>query len=121
MRIDGPVPFHGQVVWLTDANGWTRLGPPTTPADQDNAATGFVPPSTAETGLASVVLRVADWTACRSLADADGSWSTTRLLIVAAWGRFLWSGRASNRGVLDVDSVDDVVSPNSEARVRCDR
>jgi hypothetical protein len=70
MRVAGSLPFHGYVVWLTREQGGRNTGPPPTPADQDYAATGFVPPATARTGLASVVLRVADRAAWRSPADA---------------------------------------------------
>ena len=70
MRIDGPLPFHGYVVWLTREQGGRDTGPPPTPPDQDFAATGFVPPMNADTGLASVVLRVQDRKAWRSRADA---------------------------------------------------
>lgn len=70
VRIDGPLSFHGYVVWLTHEQGGRDSGPPPTPADQDYAATAFVPPATTDTGLASVVLRVVDRTAWRSPADA---------------------------------------------------
>jgi hypothetical protein len=72
MRVNGPLPFHGYVEWLTREHGGRATGPPPTPPDQDFAATGFVPPATANTGLASVVLRVRDRTAWRS--DADAGW-----------------------------------------------
>lgn len=70
VSIDAPLPFHGYVVWLTGDQGGRDSGPPPTPPEQDYAATGFVPPSTADTGLASVVLRVKDRAAWRSAADA---------------------------------------------------
>ncbi|KAA1425404.1 hypothetical protein FE697_006015 [Mumia zhuanghuii] len=70
MRIDSPLPFHGNVVWLTREQGGRDTGPPPTPPDQDYAATGFVPPANATTGLASIVLRVQDRKAWRSPADA---------------------------------------------------
>jgi hypothetical protein len=70
VRIDGPLPFHGYVVWLTREQGGRDSGPPPTPAEQDYAATGFVPPADADSGLASVVLRVRDRTAWQSTADA---------------------------------------------------
>src|SRR5580704_3408166 len=70
MRLDEPLPFHGYVVWLTREQGGRDSGPPPTPIDQDYAATGFVPPATIDSGLASVVLRVGDRTAWRSKADA---------------------------------------------------
>lgn len=72
MRVNGPLPFHGYVVWLTAEQGGRSSGPPRTPPDQDFAATGYVPPATAESALASVVLRVSDRTAWRS--DADVRW-----------------------------------------------
>ena len=70
MRIDGPLPFHGYVVWLTPEQGGRDTGPPPTPPEHDYAATGFVPPANAISGLASVVLRVHDRQAWRSPADA---------------------------------------------------
>lgn len=70
VRIDAPLPFHGHVTWLTREQGGRDTGPPRTPGDQDYAATGFVPPGTADTALASVVLRVEDRSAWRSRADA---------------------------------------------------
>ena len=70
MRLDGPLPFHGYVVWLTPEQEGRDSGPPPTPADHDYASTGFVPPATLESGLASVVLRVRDRAAWRSEADA---------------------------------------------------
>ena len=72
MRIDRPLPFHGYVVWLTADQGGRSSGPPPTPLDRDFAATGFVPPATAQSGLASIVLRVSDRTAWRSA--AEGRW-----------------------------------------------
>ena len=72
MRLDGPLPFHGYVVWLTREQGGRDSGPPPTPPDHDFAATGFVPPATVDTGLASLVLRVRDRAAWRS--DADVRW-----------------------------------------------
>src|SRR6476620_9859626 len=70
MRLDRTLHFHGHVVWLNREQGGRDSGPPPTPTDQDYAATGYVPPATADTGLASVVLRVQDRTAWRSEADA---------------------------------------------------
>lgn len=71
MRGPDMLPFHGHVVWLTKDQGGRNSGPPPTPADQDYAATGFVPPATSRSGLASIVLRVHDRTAWRSSADAS--------------------------------------------------
>jgi hypothetical protein len=70
MRIDVPLPFHGYVVWLTADQGGRSSEPPPTPLDTDYAATGYVPPATAASGLASNVLRVSKRTAWRSAADA---------------------------------------------------
>lgn len=72
MQVDGPLPFRGYVVWLTAEQGGRDSGPPPTPSDHDYAATGFVPPATVESGLASVVLRVHDRTAWRS--EAEATW-----------------------------------------------
>ena len=65
------------LVWLIIQNpvlSWNgRLrpqGPPPTPLDQDYAATGSVPPATAEFGLASIALRVSNRAAWRSAVDA---------------------------------------------------
>src|SRR5262245_44570761 len=71
MRLDGPLPFHGYVVCLTRVQGGRDSGPPLTPIEHDYAATGFVPPATVDSGLASAVLRVRDRTAWRSEADAQ--------------------------------------------------
>jgi len=67
----GPVavPFHGYVVWLTADQGGRSSGP-LPPLGQDFAATAYVPPATAQSGLASIVLRVSNRTAWRSAADA---------------------------------------------------
>lgn len=71
MRFERPLPFHGCITWLTEEQGGRKSGPPATPDDQDYAATGFVPPSTAEDGLASFVLRVDDRSSWRSFAYAS--------------------------------------------------
>ena len=73
MHWDGPLRFHGRVVWLSAEQGGRRSGPPT----PDYAATGFVRPLTVETGLASIVVRAADATATESHADAG--WLVTDL------------------------------------------
>lgn len=65
-----PLRFHGTVVWLTEDQGGRRAGPPVPPADRDYAASGFVPPLTVHTGLASLVIRPATRGAWRSAADA---------------------------------------------------
>ena len=70
MLFHGSLPLRGQVIWLTPDQGGRSSGPPPTPADQDYAATAFVPPYDIENGLASFVLRVDDRTAWRSPATA---------------------------------------------------
>jgi hypothetical protein len=70
VRIDGELPFRGEVVWLTHDQGGRASGPPPTPPDQDYAATAYVPPATASDGLASFVIRATDRTAWRSAATA---------------------------------------------------
>jgi len=72
VRIDGELPFRGQVVWLTPEQGDRSTGPPPTPPDQDYAATAYVPPAAIADGLASFVLRVTDRRAWRSA--AAGTW-----------------------------------------------
>ncbi|SOD72554.1 hypothetical protein SAMN05892883_1940 [Jatrophihabitans sp. GAS493] len=71
MRLHRPLRFRGEVVWLTPEQGGRKSGPPPTPADQDYAATAYVPPATVEEGLASFVLRVVDRSAWRSAAEGD--------------------------------------------------
>jgi hypothetical protein len=70
MRLKGELALRGEVVWLTAEQGGRASGPPPTAADQDYAATGFVPPSSSADGLASFVIRAADRTAWRSAATA---------------------------------------------------
>ncbi|MFE2997053.1 hypothetical protein ACFXG4_18805 [Nocardia sp. NPDC059246] len=70
MYFRGNLPFRGEITWLTAEQGGRSSGPPPTPADQDFAATAFVPPHTLKDGLASFVLRVDDRTAWRSPASA---------------------------------------------------
>lgn len=65
-----PLRFHGVLVWLTEEQGGRRKGPPRPAPGRDYAATGFVPPLTVETGLASLVVRPATPGAWRSTADA---------------------------------------------------
>ena len=70
------LPFLGRVVWLTADQGGRSSGPPVTPAEHDYAATGFVPPHTAETGLASFVLKTehpGSWTSA-----AEAGWLVTQ-------------------------------------------
>jgi hypothetical protein len=71
VKLRGTPTFHGRVVWLTAEQGGRKSGPPPTPETDDYAATAFVPPCTADTGLASFVLRVADRTSWTSEAAAD--------------------------------------------------
>jgi hypothetical protein len=70
VRLDGELPFRGEVVWLTSEQGGRSSGPPPTPAGADFAATAYVPPASASDGLASIVLRVEDRRAWRSAATA---------------------------------------------------
>jgi hypothetical protein len=70
VRIDGELPFRGEVVWLTPEQGGRSTGPPPTPSMQDYAATAYVPPASGSGALASFVLRIADRTAWRSAATA---------------------------------------------------
>jgi hypothetical protein len=66
-------PFRGLVIWLTPAQGGRTTGPPLPrPAWPYYAATAYVPPHTADTGLASFILRSFDAGAWRS--HAEGRW-----------------------------------------------
>ena len=66
-------PYRGQVIWLTADQGGRWTGPPTPrPAWPFYAATAYVPPRTAATGLASFVLRDFEVGAWRS--RAEGRW-----------------------------------------------
>jgi len=66
-------PFRGSIVWLTPEQGGRATGPPL-PRQQwpYYAATAYVPPHTAATGLASFVLRDFQPGAWRS--QAQGRW-----------------------------------------------
>lgn len=64
-----PFPFRGRIVWLTPGQGGRAGGPPRT---DDYAANAFVPPCTADSGLASFVLRDAEPEAWVS--PAAGRW-----------------------------------------------
>ena len=64
-----PLRFHGTVVWLTEDQGGRR-SPPVPAAHRDYAASGYVPPLTVDTGLASLVVGPAMPGAWRSVADA---------------------------------------------------
>jgi hypothetical protein len=70
VRLDGELPFVGEIVWLASEQGGRQAGPPATPNEHDYAATAFVPPASLDDGLASLVVRVTDRTAWRSLATA---------------------------------------------------
>jgi hypothetical protein len=49
----GEFPFRGSVIWLTPEQGGRKTGPPAPrPAWPYYAATAYVPPHTADTGLA---------------------------------------------------------------------
>jgi hypothetical protein len=67
----GEFPFRGSVIWLTPEQGGRETGPPVPrPAWSYYAATAYVPPRTADTGLASFILRNFDTGAWRSRAEA---------------------------------------------------
>ncbi len=66
---------------MTREQGGRDSGPPPAPAIQDYAATGFGPPATADSGLASVVLRVSDRTTSCGLSAAQLRVSTRRYTI----------------------------------------
>ncbi|MET8848019.1 hypothetical protein [Amycolatopsis sp. NPDC004625] len=74
-------PFHGRLVWLTPGQGGRAAGPPQ-PTDRGYAANAFVPPRTAESGLASFVLR--DFEPGASVTSAAGRW-----LVVGNAGPYL--------------------------------
>ncbi len=61
--------FPGEVVWLTSDQGGRPSGPPT---GEEYRATGYVPPFTAETGLASFWLK--DFVAGSWRSAATGWW-----------------------------------------------
>ena len=68
MKISGPFPFNGSLVWLTAEQGGRRSGPPTPPY----AATAYVPPANVADGLASFVLQGFDPAVLQS--PAVGRW-----------------------------------------------
>ena len=73
MEEAGEFPFRGSVIWLTPAQGGRTTGPPLPrPARPYYAATAYVPPHTADTGLASFILRNFEAGAWRS--HAEGRW-----------------------------------------------
>jgi hypothetical protein len=71
MKLDDPFPFRGVIVWLTPEQGG-RKAIPVADDKHDYAATAFVPPLSAMTGLASFVLRGFAPGALRS--PAEGRW-----------------------------------------------
>jgi hypothetical protein len=73
MADDAEFPFCGSVIWLTPEQGGRKTGPPVPrPVWPYYAATAYVPPHTARTGLASFILRNFDADAWRSY--AEGRW-----------------------------------------------
>lgn len=72
VKINGWFPFRGTVVWLTPEQGGRSTGPPQPISEFDYAHTAFIPPLTAETGLASFVLR--GFTAGAWRSSAEGRW-----------------------------------------------
>ena len=69
----GEFPFHGLVIWLTPEQGGRKTGPPVPgSAWPYYAVTAYVPPRTADTGLASFILRNFHAGAWRSY--AEGCW-----------------------------------------------
>ncbi len=73
MADDEEFPFRGSVIWLTPEQGGRKTGPPVPrPGWPYYAATAYVPPHTAQTGLASFILRNFDAGAWRS--HAEGRW-----------------------------------------------
>jgi len=69
----GEFAFRGSVIWPTPEQGGRMTGPPgPRPAWPYYAATAYVPPHTADTGLASFTLRNFDAGAWRS--TAEGRW-----------------------------------------------
>ena len=69
----GEFPFRGSVIWLTPEQGGRETGPPVLcSAWPYYAVTAYVPPHTADTGLASYILRNFDGGAWRS--HAEGRW-----------------------------------------------
>jgi len=72
VKLEGPFPFRGEVVWLTEEQGGRTSGPPVADDRSDYAVTAFVPPATVSTGLASFVLRGFAAGAWRS--SAEGCW-----------------------------------------------
>ncbi len=72
VKLNGPFPLRGEVVWLTAEQGGRTSGPPLATDRSDYAVTAFVPPSTVSTGLASFVLRGFVAGAWRS--SAEGRW-----------------------------------------------
>ncbi|MFJ7210692.1 hypothetical protein [Amycolatopsis sp. NPDC098790] len=69
---DSPFPFRGRVVWLTAEQGGRTTGPPRADTEDDYMANAFVPPRTADSGLASFVLR--DLSPGAVVSPAAGCW-----------------------------------------------
>jgi hypothetical protein len=65
-------PFCGRVVWLTGEQNGRGSGPPCADDKVDYAANAFVPPQTAQSGLASFVLR--NLTSGVAVSMAEGRW-----------------------------------------------
>ncbi|WP_086840616.1 hypothetical protein [Amycolatopsis kentuckyensis] len=65
-------PFRGRVVWLTPSQGGRTTGPPRPGETGTYAANAFVPPRSAESGLASFVLR--DFEPGAAVTSAAGRW-----------------------------------------------
>jgi hypothetical protein len=66
-------PFRGSVIWLTPEQGGRTTGPPEPgTAWPYYAATAYVPPHTADSGLTSFILRNFETGAWRS--HAEGRW-----------------------------------------------
>jgi len=69
-------PFRGWITWLTPEQGGRETGPPIPRTTWPYyLATAYVPPHTADAGLASLVLRSFDAGAWRSC--AEGRWLAT--------------------------------------------
>ena len=82
----GEFPFRGVIIWLTPEQGGRKTRPPVPrPAWPYYAATAYVPPHTADTGLGSFILRNFDDGARRS--SAEGRWLLTHKTISWAKGR----------------------------------
>ena len=74
VKVLGPWPFRGRVIWLTREQGGRASGPPTPSEDWNYAHTAFVPPHSTADGLASFALR--GFTAAAWTSPAEGRWLT---------------------------------------------